>query len=417
MYQSIVSRLAIEKQHFDDLGGVVKHLLASYSLYLISYPILGVFINAYFWRQTSDITLIAAYNFGFFIALPLGFYFNGLLLKRINILKLYWLGMILQGVAAFLVIFLPTTSFDQVLLYGLIYGVGSGLFWGNKNYISLKLTKGHNRLYYNNFESVLEIGSNILSPLIMGWFIVLGEYAGLYTVDTAYKLLMVGALILLTIGGYLLQSADIYSEQIDHVTVLHPSRRWNLNRVINVIYQSLSGINFIIPNILVLMFVGEEGILGTVESVAAIIASIMLYVVGRKSRPHHSLKIVGVASLVFLLGTVLYNFTYGHLGSLVYTVTVALTGAVAFNAIYTITMELMDQEKDAKTVTNQYALIFDNELFFNLGRVGGMLFFFAVTKYSSQEIALRFVPVVIGLLQFALLVPLGRLLPKFDTRT
>ena len=77
----------------------------------------------------------------------------------------------------------------------------------------------------------------------------------------------------------------------------------------------------------------------------------------------------------------------------------------------------MDQEKDAKTVTNQYALIFDNELFFNLGRVGGMLFFFAVAKYSSQEIALRFVPVVIGLLQFALLVPLGRLLPQFDTRT
>ncbi|KKU45236.1 MAG: hypothetical protein UX62_C0039G0015 [Microgenomates group bacterium GW2011_GWA2_46_7] len=363
MWQQLQDRLSTEKAHFDALGDVVKHLLTSYSLYLISYPILGVFINAYFWRQTNDITLIAAYNFGFFIALPVGFYLNGLLLRHIHILRLYWLGMVLQGIAAFLVIFFPTLSFDQVLFYGLVYGVGSGLFWGNKNYITLKLTKGRNRLYYNNFESVLEIGSNIVMPLLMGWFIVFGQYAGLYSINTAYKILMIGAILLMTIGGYLLQSADIYSENIDHITVKRPSANWNLIRLINIIYQSLSGINFIIPNILILMFVGTEGILGTVESVVALVTAMMLYLAGRKSTTKHFLWIVTISSLVFLVGMTLYNLTYGYLGALIYTVSVALTGAIAFNPLYTVNMEIMDQEKAAKTASNQYAYIFDNQDF------------------------------------------------------
>lgn len=414
MYQRLLSRLAIEKYHFDQMGSIIKHLLTSYSLYLISYPILGVFINAYFWRQTNDITLIAAYNIGFFLALPFGFYLNGIALQRIHILRLYWLGMVLQGVAAFLVIFFPSISFDHVLFYGLIYGVGSGFFWGNKNYITLKLTKGRNRLYYNNFESVLEIGSNIAMPLIMGWFIVLGQHFGIYSIDTAYKILMLIAIALMTYGGYILQSADIYSEDIDYITVKHPSTNWRINRLINLIYQSLSGINFIIPNILVLMFVGDEGVLGTVESITALITAILLYFVGRKSNHKHLLWIVGIANAVFILGMIIYNFTYGYIGALVYTVSVALTGALAFNPIYTVTMEIMDQEKKSLKSSNQYAYVFDNELFFNLGRIGGMLLFFVVAKYLSQNIALRYVPLSIGILQFTILPLLRKLITTYS---
>ena len=111
MFKKLVNRFAREKSHFDDLGVVVKHLLLSYSLYLISYPVMGIFINAYFWRQSNDVSLIAAYNLGFFVALPLGFYLNGLLLKKIHILKLYWVGGVLQGLAAFLAIFIPFLDF------------------------------------------------------------------------------------------------------------------------------------------------------------------------------------------------------------------------------------------------------------------------------------------------------------------
>lgn len=269
MFQRIAKRLKTEKLHFDSLGDVVKHLLLSYGLYLVSYPIIGIFINAYFWRQTEDITLIAAYNLGFFIALPLGFYLNGLLLKRVHILKLYWIGTVLQGVAAFLAIFMPTLSFDKVLAYGLIYGIGGGLYWGNKNYITLKITKGRNRLYYNSLESSIDLIINIVMPILLGWIIVFGEHVHLYTPDSAYRVLMVATLFMLGLSGYILQSADIYSEKITNIFVINPSKYWNLNRLMQTIFWVVNGVNYFIPTVLVLMLVGSEGELGTLESFSA----------------------------------------------------------------------------------------------------------------------------------------------------
>jgi len=236
MLDKIIQRVATEKQHFDDLGEVVKHLLYSYVLYLISYPIMGVFINAYFWRQTQDITLIAAYNLGFFIALPVGFYINGLLLRSMHILKLYWLGAVMQGVAAFLAIYIPSLSFTTVLVYGLIYGIGGGLYWGNKNYITLKITRGRNRLYYNNLESALDLVINIVMPVIVGWLIVFGEHSYPYSAELAYKILILLAVILLCISGYILQSANIQSEKITDITIKHATRYWNLNRLVQILY-------------------------------------------------------------------------------------------------------------------------------------------------------------------------------------
>lgn len=410
MFQKLLIRLKQEKNHFDDLGVTVKNLLYSYALYLISYPIMGIFINTYFWRQTNDISLIAAYNLGFFIALPLGFYLNGLLLRRFHILKLYWVGNVLQGLAAFLAIFIPSLSFTQVFIYGLIYGIGGGLYWGNKNYITLKITKGKNRLYYNNLESSLDLVISIIMPILIGWTLVFGEYVNLYSTEFAYKILMLITLALLWLSGYLLQSADIYSEEISHLTLTKPSRYWNLNRLVHVLYWTLSGVNYYVPTILVLIFVGAEAALGTIESITALLVAILLYVIGRKSSDKHLMPTIIVTGSVFLMGAVIYNLTYGFVGAIIYSVVYSLTSAVSWNSIYSNSMEVMDRELEHGSSRNQYALVLDNEIYFNLGRILGMALFFGLVVISSQETSLRLTPLIAGVLQLVMLVPLGILM-------
>lgn len=410
MFKKLQTRLATERAHFDNLGDVVKHLLLSYSLYLISYPVIGIFINAYFWRQSSDVSLMAAYNLGFFVALPIGFYLNGLLLKTIKILNLYWIGGVLQGVAAFLAIFIPDLSFYRVLFYGLIYGIGGGIYWANKNYITLKITKGRNRIYYNNLESSLDLIINMIMPLIIGWFIVFGENMSLYSVEVAYKILMFIALGMLAYSGYVLKDADIYSKQIDHIMLQRPSRAWNMNRILQTIYWTLGGVNAYIPSLLVLMFVGQEGVLGTIESITSLIVAMMLYVVGRKIKSHHTLGIITISSLVFFFGAIMLYFYYGLIGALIYTVVCSLTGSPSWNTIYSNTMEVMDKEKELNPNLHQYSLVFDNEIFFNTGRVLGMFLFFAIARYTTTELSLRTTPLIIAILQFVALVPLSYLL-------
>jgi YQGE family putative transporter len=142
MLDKLLARYRIEKSHFDELGDTAKLLFYSYTLFLLSYPMMGTFLNAYLWRQSSDISLIAIYNLGFFVALPIGFYLNGMLLRTISLLRLYWLGTILQGLAAFLTIFLPSANLNRIFVYGLMFGLGGGIYWANKNYLSLKITRG-----------------------------------------------------------------------------------------------------------------------------------------------------------------------------------------------------------------------------------------------------------------------------------
>lgn len=415
MFEKIIRRFQIEKSHYDSLGDVVKHLIYSYSLYLISYPIIGIFINAYFWRQTEDITLIAAYNLGFFIALPIGFYLNGLLLRKIHILKLYWIGTVLQGVAAFLAIFMPTLSFDRVLFYGLIYGVGGGLYWGNKNYITLKITKGRNRLYYNTLESSLDLIINIIMPILLGWIIVLGELIGLYTPEIAYRVLMIITLIMLGVSGYVLQSANIYSENISNILVIKPSKYWNLNRLMQTIFWIVNGVNYFIPTVLVLMLVGSEGELGTLESFSALLIALILYYIGRKARTQDTLKIIFWASFIFVIGVIFLNVFFGLIGAIVYSLTYSISSAITWNLMYTTSMAVMDKESEHGHNHNQYALVFDNELFFNVGRIIGMCLFFGIIYYTSQESSLRITPIIIGILQFTMLIPLSVLLKYADT--
>jgi len=407
MLDKLLARYRIEKSHFDELGDTAKLLFYSYTLFLLSYPMMGTFLNAYLWRQSSDISLIAIYNLGFFVALPIGFYLNGMLLRTISLLRLYWLGTILQGLAAFLTIFLPSANLNRIFVYGLMFGLGGGIYWANKNYLSLKITRGKNRNYYNNLEGSLDLIIGTIMPVLIGWFIVLGSYLDIYSIESAYKLLMLIAFGLLVISGHLMQSANIQHETIQNISLPKSTRIWNLSRLVQIIYWTLGGINFIIPTVLVLMFVGEEGILGTVESVVYLFSAVILYYLGRKTDSRHHITIVMVCAAIFLLAAILYNFTFGLVGALIYTMFCSLTSGPAWNAIYTTTMEVMDKEHGENPSVSQYGYVLDNEIFFNLGRLLGMVLFFGLAYITTQETSLRFTPIIAGSLQLLLIYPLS----------
>jgi MFS transporter, YQGE family, putative transporter len=175
MLKMIFARIKIELGHFMVLSEDMRRLLLSYYFYLAAYPLFKVFTNTYLWRQGENLVLIVVYNLFYFLGLPLGFYLNGLLLKRISSSRLYALGSIIEGLVAIGVVFFSSLSVYSLLVYGLVSGIGAGIFWGNKNYITQKITKGANRLYYNALESVGDMIINILIPILTGFFIFLGQ--------------------------------------------------------------------------------------------------------------------------------------------------------------------------------------------------------------------------------------------------
>lgn len=400
MFSRIKSRFRIELSHFRSLSGNARKMILSYIFYLAAYPMLATFMNAYLWRSSGNLWSIVVYNFGYVIGLPIAFYFNGIFLVRFHVLKLYFLGTLLQAVTPSLVLFFPPNGLTGLLLYGFIYGFGSGLFWGNKNYLDLQITRGTNRIYYNSIGQIFDLIMNVIIPISAGWFIVLIASPETTSLFTAYKIIMIAAFVLLFLSGLTIQFSTIKQIIIRKMILKKPKPVWSLMRLFNILFNIQVGTTLILPNVLILMLVGHEGILGTIQAITAGISAVALYVIGRKSNISNAWQFVLFGSAVFFVGTGILAGSFTWLGALAYSVVITLSWAGIWTPSNSVTMDLMDKlEPDTE---KQYAYVCDNELYFNIGRVIGLAIISALAVSISTDAALRYSPVIAGLCQLPL---------------
>src|SRR5438270_510986 len=111
--------------YFKKLRHDTQKLLYSIFLFNLIGPMLGLFINAFLWRQSHDVTLIAFYNLIIFIIIPVGFYLNGLLLKKFSPGRLYFFSLAILGIAVASLIFLTNISYSIILIFGIVDGLSS----------------------------------------------------------------------------------------------------------------------------------------------------------------------------------------------------------------------------------------------------------------------------------------------------
>jgi len=400
MFDRVLKVFQIEWGHFKALSVDVRRLLLSYTFFVMAYPLIAVFIDVYLWRATQDLWSIVMYNIGYIFGLPIGFYLNGLLLKKIHILRLYFLGAIVQGVTICLVVFIPVPTIFNIIILGLAYGLGAGLYWANKNYLTLLLTRGTNRVYFNSIEEILGIIIYTVVPFVVGWFIVLTGFGGLAQITNAYRIVMVAGFIFLLLSGAVIQSSKIKTFIPQGLVVRKPTKAWTNMRIFNVLLNMQVGLSLVISSILVILLIGGEGILGTLQSITSIVSALMLYIIGRKATIDHSWKLVGTGSIVFLLGATALAGTFSWSGALVYSLITTIVWTLQWASSYAVSMELMDKEE--KSPEHQYAYVCDNEIFFNVGRFLGIAIVVGMVMSVGQNSALQWTPLVISVLQLPL---------------
>lgn len=404
-------RLAIERSHFQALGEGLQRMLLAYAFYLIADPLLQVFVNTFLWRKGGGILQISLYNFGWVVGLPIGFFFNGLLLRKIHIKYLYFFGVVLQGIGAALAIFSGILTPTSVAFYGILYGIASGFFWANRNSLDFRLSRGKNRGFYNHLYYAIDLMISVIMPAVIGWLIVAGEDFGWYTVDSAYRVLMILAIGLLAVGGYLIASFPMPAITPKKLFVTRPSRHWWRLRLFHLIFNLMWGVNFFLPAVLVLYFGSKEGILGTLRSISAILAAVAMYALGRKTQIKSTVRVVLWANVMYLLSALFLLWQFTWVGAAVYLIMVTIVSPIRWSPSYTVVMEIMDGEDGVIDGETDYAHVFDNEIFFNIGRSMSIVFFLVVMAFSLEG-ALKWVPVAVALSQFLMLPVLGGLVKQ-----
>lgn len=408
MKQHLLQKLTAEWHHFQNLGANLQKLMLSYAFYLMAKSLLDVFMSAFLWRQADGAVLIILYYLGWVLGLPLGFWGNGWLLKKFHINHLYFVGVVFQSVGAALAIFSPTITATSVLLYGIVFGVTASFFWGNKNSLSYLLSQGKDRMYYTSLESALRLCVNVVVPVVVGWLVIWLE--SWLSITGAYKILIMAASILLLISGLLMRYAKFADIHTTDLFVRHHSFHWNMARAVNAIYSLLFGINLFYPALLILHFGAKEGVLGTLLSLMQLAAAASLYIAGRKMRPHHIVPFMHKTHLAYLITSLLLLWQFNWQMGILYLLVQVMIEAIRWSSTYTQVQAAMDTQMTAHHINTSYAYIFDNEIFFNLGRLVSIGLFLVAMQIWSLELAIRVIPVVIVATQFAIIWPLKQLI-------
>ncbi len=404
---NIISRFfRSEIQHFDRLTNHAKRLIISYFLYGLGTPLIITFTNAFIWKSSHDFLSVTLYNVGCWVALPIIFFVNGIVLQYISTTFLFTIGLILTASAPFIVIMFSLKGLFMMFLAGIVFGVGWGFYWSNRTFYTLRHTEDTNRNYFYSLSFTLDIVTGIAVPVIIGWIIVLGG-------NVSYKILAVLLFVTYFAAGLMILPLSMKSSEHSPGVLTKVKGKWNVLRLICVLFGFQSGINLVFPALMILYLLGNEGILGTVSSLGALLSAISIYQIGKVSLSHHRIKIFTFGVIILVASTLFYFLSSHWLGIVVYVVGISIAANFTWSSFSPIFMNLIDQYTPSQK-QNRFKYIVDNELFLNIGRILAVGIFFLILYYSSKETSLRYTPVIITCFQILVAYLLKRIVAKHE---
>lgn len=388
-----------EHAHLEKLSPDSKQLVKSIFLYNTIGPLFSIFLTAFLFRQTESLTLVALFNVLFYIGIPLGFYINGLLLKYYPPHILYSVGLATKGISMATLIFLPALTLATIVSFGLLYGITVGMYWANRNFLTLVTTTSNNRIYFSGLESLSKSITDVMTPFLIGILITFGTMIALYTPRDGYKILaIIMLLIVVRIGMTILRLRT--SRQTVSLFITNASRQWANFRIYNTVLGFLTVGIMMLPPLMVLVLVGEEGALGIIQSLAALLSAFVVYGFSKTLHIRHRFKLLVVSIIISIAGALLFSLFYSALGVFLFIASVAL--ALPFWWAYMSSMSYDLIDKEYSEITKRYAAVCDREVYINIGRVLTLVLFLGLIYFYSNDAALRYTPLAFVVFQILL---------------
>jgi len=393
----------------------MRVLLITNMIYAFVLPVVDIFVSAYIMRFTNnDFTLVAYYQLAIYTGIPLTFFINGFLLKKIKIANLYSFGMLLSGISMLFMMTLDHLNFAGVVFSGLIMGASFGFFWANRDFLALDTTNDKNRNYYYGLETFFFTITSIIIPLIVGWFIISSKTLGWFGEHRAYQMITLCVFILTIISSIVIHREKFENPKQKKFLHFHFDRLWHKMLFLAGLKGLAQGYLVTAPAILIMYLIGDEGSLGTIQAISGIVTAIVLYLLGRFSKPEHRIYIFTVGLLIFVGGTMANAIMFSATGAIVFMLAMVLFRPLHDIAYFPIQMRVIDV-LSRKEKRNEFAYIFNHEFGLFIGRVFGLVMFLLLTHYVSEVFALKYSLLIIALLQL-ISVPVAKMVIKHTSK-
>lgn len=401
-----------EYQYFLNMPREMRVLLVTNMIYAFVLPVIEIFVGAYIMRSSNDPKIVALYQLTVYTGIPITFLLNGFLLSRVNISTLYSFGMLLSGLSMLIMMSLHNLSFAGVGIAGILMGCSFGFFWSNRDLLALNTTTDANRNYYYGLETFFYTITFILVPVVVGVFLANTDSRGWFggNMNSGYQIVTIVVFLLTILSSVVIHQEKFKNPDEKKFLYFTFHSLWKKMLVLAGLKGLAQGYLVTAPAILIMRMVGNEGSLGLVQGISGIATALVLYLLGRTTRPDHRIYIFSAGLVIFLLGTLVNGILFSAIGVMVFVLCKVLFQPLHDIAYFPIQMQVIDVVSRIEN-RNKFTYIFNHEFGLYVGRFLGLGLFIGLATYISESFALKYSLIVIAVIQLAS-IPMARHIVK-----
>ncbi len=382
MLKKLRLRLKREWTIFQSLPRDTRRFFGAALTYNLFDALVFTYTYAYLFSQTDSFIAVATYNTAFYITLLLGFFVTGTLLTIASSKTLFIVSSILQALSLFSVFFIPEVTMVLIVVAGSVCGLFQGIYWSVRNSVYMSFTNDDNRHYFEGLKSMLSSGSDMVLLALAGWFIATSDLFGILTKIQAYRLVGLLGVAILTVGTLFLSKATF---PVLHITVLRikkVSQHWGLFRIFIVVSAVQFALATSVPETLTLYFLGDEGMLGSLQAVFVILSALMIYILGRKTNKTHRFKLLLASALPLMLLSLSLLISQYSVLIVGYLLSMSLSNQLFWFTYFPVFSRAVEYEQTDES--KQYPYILDHEIWINVSRIISTLVYVALVTHLGD---------------------------------
>ena len=383
---------------FKDFSRSAKVLIGTNVIYAFVLPVIDIFVASYIMRNSNDPAKVMFYQLAIYTGIPIKFFINCYFLNRINIKRLFSLGMILSGVSMMFMMSLEEINYFGLVLAGLIMGMSFGFYWANRDYLVIATTKDRARNFYYGFETFTYTTTAAIVPVVIGWYLMSGNGGSNEGINAGYRVVTVIVFIITIIASIVFHFGKYEKPKSAKFLYFNFHKLWKKMLQLALLKGLAQGFIVTAPAMLMMKFFHSEGILGTALSAGAVISAIAMFILGKYSKPKHRLIIFSIGLICFFFASLFNGVMFNSIGVIIFVFLLLIARPVLDIAYFPIQLKVIDILSKIEN-RNEFSYILNHEFGLFVGRFLGAGTFLGIAYFLNADLALRYALLIIGVLQ------------------
>ncbi len=380
-----------------------KVLLIISALFTFAMGLSNIFVNIFFWKQTSEFRVIAIYHLTHYVATPFAFILAGMLAKRKNGIWSLRIGLLLYALFFMLLLLWGDKGTVYIYVLGVIYGIATGFYWLAFNTLSFDFTHMNNRDTFNGFNGCSAGVAAAVSPMSSAY--IISSLGGMKGYDVVFALTLITFVILIFIS--MLLRCRNYGYRLDYKRVFSANNKeWGIVRVATAVWGFRDVIIVFLINILTIEETGSELSLGKLTLVSSLISSASYVLVQKTIKPPRrrlAILIGAMGSFAAVMGLSLGVF-YGTL--VFYIIMDAFFLPFFLIQLNSATFNVIDRNHE-EDMRIEYMI--NKDVVLNSGRTASVLILIILLSFFKGPSVLKFYLLFLGVVPLASGYTLGKL--------